>query len=250
MRPEIWAALRLTVTLASITTVVLLPVGTALALWLAGSQSKAKDYVAAIVTMPLVLPPTVLGFYLLLGFGPFGPGGLLASTWGSRTLAFSFFGLVVASAIYSLPFMTQPLRIAFQSVGRDTIEAASTLGASPLQTFARVVAPLSVRGYLVAAVMTFAHTVGEFGVVLMIGGSIPGQTRVLSIELFSLVEQGAWTEAGAVAVTMAGFSLGALLLISAAPKLAGSIWPRSGGQRDDNAHRLAGYRFSGRPKSR
>jgi molybdate transport system permease protein len=203
---DIVEPVRLTLTLAAIVTALLLVVATPIAWWLARSTAAWKEVVAAIVSLPLVLPPTVLGFYLLLAFGPYGPGGLLAGLWGARTLAFSFEGLVIASVIYSLPFMVQPLRNAFEAFGDEPIEAAHTLGASPWQTFIRVAVPLARPGYLTGAVLTFAHTVGEFGVVLMIGGNIPGETRVLSVAIFNYVERGLWTDAHILAAGMVIFA--------------------------------------------
>jgi molybdate transport system permease protein len=159
-----------------------------------------------VTALPLVLPPTVLGFYLLLAFGPYGPGGALAGLWGARTLAFSFEGLVIGSLIYSLPFMVQPLRNAFEAFGEEPLEAAATLGATPWQTFTRIAVPLARAGYLSGAILTFAHTVGEFGVVLMIGGNIPGETKVLSIAIYDFVERLQWGEAHLVAGGMVAFS--------------------------------------------
>ena len=154
------------------------------------------------VALPLVLPPTVLGFYLLLALGPNGPGGWLAGLWGARTLAFSFTGLVIGSVFYSLPFMVQPLRNAFEAIGDDPLEAAATLGASNWQRFFRVAMPLARAGFITGAVLTFAHTIGEFGVVLMIGGNIPGQTKVLSIAIYDYVERLEWGSAHILAFGM------------------------------------------------
>jgi molybdate transport system permease protein len=203
---DIVTPVTLTLTLALIVTVLLLVVATPIAWWLAKSRAGWKEAVAAVVALPLVLPPTVLGFYLLLAFGPFGPGGALAGLWGARTLAFSFEGLVIASVIYSLPFMVQPLRNAFEAFGEEPLEAAATLGASNWQTFLRVAVPLARPGYLTGAVLTFAHTVGEFGVVLMIGGNIPGETRVLSVAIFNFVERGLWGDAHFLAAGMVVFA--------------------------------------------
>ena len=200
----------LTMALAAIVTLLLLVIATPIAWWLARSKSAWKEAVAAVVALPLVLPPTVLGFYLLIAFGPGGPGGLLAGLWGARTLAFSFEGLVIASVIYSLPFMVQPLRNAFEAFGKDPLEAAATLGASPWQIFLRVAVPLARPGYLTGAVLTFAHTVGEFGVVLMIGGNIPGETRVLSVAIFNYVERGLWGTAHVLAIGMVAFAFVAI----------------------------------------
>ena len=200
------SAIGLTLVLAASVTLVLLLVGSPLAWWLARSQWRGKEVVGAVVSLPLVLPPTVLGFYLLLALGPNGPGGFIAGLWGARTLAFSFGGLVIGGAIASLPFMVQPLRNAFEAIDRDVMEAADTLGASSQQRFWRVVLPLAKPGYLVGAIMAFAHTMGEFGVVLMIGGNIPGQTKVLSIAIYDFVERLEWEKAHVVAGSMVVFA--------------------------------------------
>jgi molybdate transport system permease protein len=178
----------LTLRLGLVTVLILLVIGTPLAWWLSRTRSRAKAAVEAIVAMPIVLPPTVVGFYLLILLGPNGAiGGFWVRLTG-ETLTFSFAGLVIASIVYSLPFVVQPLQNAFESFGRRYLEAAATLGAKPLDAFATVVLPLSVRGYLTATVMGFAHTLGEFGVVLMVGGNIPGSTRVISIAIYDHVE--------------------------------------------------------------
>jgi molybdate transport system permease protein len=203
---ELWSPIRLTLALATITTVLLLLIGTPIAWWLARSKAFWKEAVAAIVAMPLVLPPTVLGFYLLLAFGPQGPGGWVASFWGGRTLAFTFEGLVIASVIYSMPFVVQPLRNAFEAFGERPLEVAATLRASPWDAFWSVAVPLARPGFMAAAVLGFAHTIGEFGVVLMIGGNIPGQTKVLSVAIYDFVETQRWTEAHILAAGMVVFS--------------------------------------------
>ncbi len=200
------SAVLLTLALAASVTVALLVIGSPLAWWLARSQWRGKEVVGAVVSLPLVLPPTVLGFYLLLALGPNGPGGIIAGFWGARTLAFSFGGLVIGAAIASLPFMVQPLRNAFAAIDVDVMEAADTLGASARQRFVRVVLPLAMPGYLVGAIMAFAHTMGEFGVVLMIGGNIPGQTKVLSIAIYDFVERLEWEKAHVVAGSMVVFA--------------------------------------------
>ena len=214
----VWSAVMLSLVLASITTAILLAVATPIAWWLVRSAWRGKEAVAAIVSLPLVLPPTVLGFYLLLLFGPYGPGGALAGLWGGRTLAFSFPGLVIGSVIYSLPFMVQPLRNAFEAIGDEPLEAAATLGASSAQRFWRVAVPLGRSGYLAGAILTFAHTVGEFGVVLMIGGNIPGQTKVLSIAIYDAVEQLNWGEAHILAIGMVIFAFVAISLMTLADR--------------------------------
>jgi molybdate transport system permease protein len=195
----------LTLALALCVTAILVLLATPLSWWLSQGRGHGRDAVGAIVTLPLVLPPTVLGFYLLLALGPFGPGGALASLWGARTLAFSFPGLVIGAVIASLPFMVQPLRNAFAAIEPEVLEVADTLGASHRQRFWRVVLPLARPGYLVGAIMAFAHTMGEFGVVLMIGGNIPGQTKVLSIAIYDFVERLQWTEAHILAAAMVLF---------------------------------------------
>jgi molybdate transport system permease protein len=192
---ELWPPIRLTLELAAITTMLLLIVGTPIAWWLARSRAVWKEAVAAVVALPLVLPPTVLGFYLLIFLGPDGPGGALASLWGARTLAFTFEGLVIGSVIYSMPFVVQPIRNAFEAFGERPLEAAAMLRASPWDAFFSVALPLARPGIMTGAVLGFAHTVGEFGVVLMIGGNIPGKTKVLSIAIFDYVETLQWTPA-------------------------------------------------------
>ena len=203
---DIWTPVSLTLTLATINTLILLVVGTPIAWWLARSRSRYRELAGAIVAMPLVLPPTVLGFYLLIALGPNGPGGWIAGFWGGRTLAFSFTGLVIGSMLYSLPFLVQPLRNGFATIGDDPLEVASSLGASNWQRFWRVALPLARPGYITGAVMTFAHTVGEFGVVLMIGGNIPGQTKVIAIALYDHVERLQWAEAHVIALGMVIFA--------------------------------------------
>jgi molybdate transport system permease protein len=197
----------LTLTLASLTMIVLIFVGVPIAWGLSRWRWSGREVVAAVITLPLVLPPTVLGFYLLLLLGPSGPGGALASLWGARTLAFSFPGLVFGSVIYSLPFMVQPVRNAFEAMGERPLEVAATLRAGPWDRFFTVALPLARAGIVSGAVLSFAHTVGEFGVVLMIGGNIPGKTKVLSLAMYDYVEGLQWTEAHIVAGGMVVFSL-------------------------------------------
>jgi molybdate transport system permease protein len=206
-------ALWLTVRLAGIVTLILLVIGTPIAWWLARTKAWWKGPVGAVVALPLVLPPSVLGFYLLLTMGPNGPIGRLTETLGIGLLPFTFWGLVIASIIYSLPFMVQPLQTAFESIGKRPLEVAATLRASPLDAFFSVAAPLALPGYLTASMLTFAHTVGEFGVVLMIGGSIPGVTRVASVQIYDYVEALEYSQAHTLAATMLIFSFVVLLVL-------------------------------------
>jgi len=195
-------ALWLTLRLAALTSLILLVVATPLALWLARSRSRLVPWVESLVTLPLVLPPTVLGFYLLLLLGREGPVGKWLASLGAEPLVFSFRGILVGSLIYSLPFVVQPVQGAFQAVGPRMLEAAYTLRASPLSTFFTVVLPLAKRGFLVGAALSFAHTLGEFGVVLMLGGSIPGRTETASIAIFSHVEAMDYASAHALSATL------------------------------------------------
>ncbi|MES9955532.1 MAG: molybdate ABC transporter permease subunit [Sedimenticola sp.] len=181
-------ALVITLKLAGVTTLILLLLGTPFAWWLARSRWRFKFLIEAIVALPLVLPPTVLGFYLLVALGPHGPLGGMMQWLGGQSLAFTFTGLVIGSVFYSMPFVVQPLQDAFSAIGRRPMEVAATLGASPLDRFFTVAIPLARPGFLTAAVLGFAHTLGEFGVVLMIGGNIPGETQVLSIAIYDHVE--------------------------------------------------------------
>ncbi|WP_431862020.1 molybdate ABC transporter permease subunit [Azospirillum sp.] len=222
---SIWQPILLTLKLASLTTVILLLIGTPLAWWLARSKAWWKEAVATVVALPLVLPPTVLGFYLLMLLGPNGPGGWLASLWGGRSLAFSFEGLLIGSILYSMPFVVQPIRNAFEAIGDRPLEAAATLRASPLDTFFTVAVPLARRGFLTGAVLGFAHTMGEFGVVLMIGGNIPGKTRVLSVAILDYVETLQWTEAHLLAGGMLVFSFAVILTMMTLEKRIGRAKP-------------------------
>lgn len=206
-------AITLTVRLSALVTVILLVVGTPIAWWLSRTQSWLKAPVSAIVALPLVLPPTVLGFYLLLAMGPHGFVGKLTASLGLGQLPFTFWGLVIASVFYSLPFMVQPLHNAFESIGRRPLEVAATLRASPLDAFFTIVVPMALPGFLTASVMSFAHTVGEFGVVLMIGGNMPGQTRVASVQIYDYVEATQYAEAHALSAIMLLFSFVVLLLL-------------------------------------
>ncbi|HEX4890437.1 MAG TPA: molybdate ABC transporter permease subunit [Alphaproteobacteria bacterium] len=207
-----WQAIWLTLQLAALTTLILVALGVPLAWWLARSRSMWVEPVAALVALPVVLPPTVLGFYLLVAMGPNGPFAPLLQSFGLRTLAFSFEGLVIGSVIYSLPFMVQPVRNAFQSIGDAPLEAAATLRASPLDAFFSVAVPMARGGILSGAILSFAHTIGEFGVVLMIGGNIPGETKTLSISIFDYVETMQWGAAHALSAGMLAFSFVVILL--------------------------------------
>ncbi|HRD96902.1 MAG TPA: molybdate ABC transporter permease subunit [Rubrivivax sp.] len=213
MTPADWSAIRITAALASITTLVLLVLGTPLAWWLARTRSRAKPFLAALVAMPLVLPPTVLGFYLLLLMGPQGPVGHLTQALGLGRLPFTFAGLVVASVIYSLPFVVQPLQQAFEAIPARLLEAAASLRAGPLDRFFSVALPLARPGFITASVLGFAHTVGEFGVVLMIGGNIPDRTRVLSVALYDHVEAHEFADAHRLAAGMVVFALVVLVTL-------------------------------------
>ena len=204
---------RLTAELAGLTTVLLLILATPIAWWLARSRRWWREPVAAIAALPIVLPPTVLGFYLLIALGPASPLMALLHPFGIRTLAFTFTGLVIGSVIYSLPFAVQPIRNAFEAIGERPLEVAATLRASPLDAFFNVELPLAGRGFLAAAILVFAHTVGEFGVVLMIGGSIPGKTEVLSIRIYEFVEALQFNEAHKLAAGLLVFAFLVMLSI-------------------------------------
>jgi molybdate transport system permease protein len=208
-------AIWLTIRLSSVVTAILLIVGTPIAWWLARSRSRMKGVLGAVVALPLVLPPSVLGFYLLLAMGPNGPVGHLTRALGIGALPFTFWGLVLASVFYSLPFMVQPLQNAFESIGDRPLEVAATLGASPLDAFFTVALPLAKPGFLTASILTFAHTVGEFGVVLMIGGNIPGVTRVASVQIYDHVEALEYGQAHNMAAVMLIFSFLVLLVLYA-----------------------------------
>ncbi len=201
------AALWLTLELAGVTTIILLLIGTPLAWWLARTRWRFKFLVEALVALPLVLPPTVLGFYLLITLSPGGVIGGTLNTLGLPALSFTFAGLVVGSVIYSLPFVVQPLQHAFTHIGSRPLEVAATLGATPLDTFFSVVLPLARRGYITAAVLGFAHTLGEFGVVLMIGGNIPGKTQLASMAIYDHVEALEYTQAHGLSACLLLLSL-------------------------------------------
>ena len=223
-----FTAIWLTAKLAGITTLVLMVLATPLAWWLAHSQHRLKPAVEAITAIPLVMPPTVLGFYLLILFSPDNAlGGLWVELTGS-TLAFSFTGLVIASLVYSLPFMVQPLTAAFAQIGRQPLETAATLGAKPWDAWRSTVLPMARSGYLTAAVLTFAHTVGEFGIVLMVGGNLAGETRVISIVIYESVETLNYGQAHALSAGLLVFSFSVLLCVYYSNRqLAPSLLPRS-----------------------
>jgi len=223
LSPDIWVAVRLTIELATVTTVILLLVGTPIAWWLARSRARWKEVAATIVALPLVLPPTVLGFYLLVALGPNGPGGAIAGLWGARTLAFSFLGLVIGSVVYSMPFVVQPIRNAFAAMGDRPLEVAATLRASPMRAFWTVAVPLARPGFLTGAVLGFAHTVGEFGIVLMIGGNIPGKTKVLSVAIYDYVETSQWREASILAAGMVLFAFAVIFVMTSIEKRAARV---------------------------
>ena len=208
-----WSAIRLTAELAVVTTLLLLVLGTPVAWWLARTRSRSKPVWAALVAMPLVLPPSVLGFYLLLLMGPQGPVGQFTQALGLGRLPFTFAGLVVASVLYSMPFVVQPLQQAFEAVPERALEAAATLRAGPWDRFFTVALPLARPGFITASVLGFAHTVGEFGVVLMMGGNIPGQTRVMSVAIYDHVEAAEYADAHRLAAAMVAFALTVLVAL-------------------------------------
>ena len=208
-----FAAIWLTLRLATVVTLLLLVFGTPLAWWLARTHSRLRHAVGAVVALPLVLPPTVIGFYLLLAMGPDGPLGKLTGALGLGTLAFTFTGLVIASVFYSLPFVVQPLQNAFEAIGERPLEVAATLRAGPWDTFWSVVVPLARPGFVTGAILGFAHTIGEFGVVLMIGGNIPDKTRVVSTQIYDHVEAMEYTQAHWLAGGMLVFSFVVLLVL-------------------------------------
>ena len=208
---DLASAIHVTVLLATVTTLSLLGIATPIGWWLSRNRSLFKDIITAVIALPIVLPPTVLGFYLLIAMGPKSPLMVLLHPFGIRTLNFSFAGLVIGSIIYSLPFAVQPIRNAFESLGQRPFDVAATLGASPLDTFFTVALPMARKGFLTAALLVFAHTVGEFGVVLMIGGAIPGKTEVVSIRIWQLVEQLDWPNAHRLAGGLLIFAFCVLL---------------------------------------
>lgn len=222
---ETWQAVWLTLKLASMTTALLLVLATPLAWWLARTASPWRAPVGALVSLPLVLPPTVLGFYLLVALGPHGPLGAITQALGWGLLSFTFSGLLIGSVVYSLPFAVQPLQHAFEAMGDRPMEVAATLRASPLDAFLTVALPLARPGFVTAAVLSFAHTVGEFGVVLMMGGNIPGQTRVVSTLIYGHVEAMEYPQAHALAAAMLLFSFVVLLGLSLVNHRRGRILP-------------------------
>ena len=207
------ASIGLTVRLALVTTLLLFVIGVPLAWWLATTRSRTKPFLEALTALPLVLPPTVIGFYLLILLNPDAPVGRFWVSLTGDTLTFSFSGLVVASVIYSLPFMVQPLQTAFERVGHGQLDAAAGLGAGPLDRFLNVAVPLSARGFVTAGVLTFVHTIGEFGVVLMVGGNIPQRTRVVSIALYDRVETLDYASAHMLAAGLVGVSFAVLAVV-------------------------------------
>jgi molybdate transport system permease protein len=206
-------AIWLTIKLAFTVTIILLIIGTPIAVWLAKTKSWLRGPINAIVALPLVLPPTVLGFYLLIAMGPEGPIGELTEQLGLGLLPFTFWGLVIASLFYSLPFVVQPIQNAVEAIGNKPLEAAATLHSTPIDTFFHVILPLARPGFISAAILGFAHTVGEFGIVLMIGGNIPAETKVVSIQIYDQVEALEYAGAHRLSAIMLGFSFIALLLL-------------------------------------
>ena len=221
--PDSWQAIWLTIQLATLTTIILLVIATPLAWWLSQTESRWRAPIGALVTLPLVLPPTVLGFYILIFLGPNGWIGMLTQSLGMGLLSFSFTGLLIGSIIFSLPFAVQPIQYAFEAIGKRPMEVAATLRAKPLDAFFNVALPLAKPGLLTATVLSFAHTVGEFGVVLMIGGNIPGETRVVSTQIFGHVEATEYTQAHWLSAGMVVFSFGVLLALSGLKKRADRV---------------------------
>lgn len=221
LTPDLWQPIRLTLELAGLTTVLLLIIGTPIAWWLARSTSRLKEVVATVVALPLVLPPTVLGFYLLIILGPDGLGGMFGGLMGVRTFAFTFEGLVFGSVLYSMPFVVQPIRNSFEAIGNRPLEVAATLRASPLDRFITVAIPMAKPGFLTGAVLGFAHTVGEFGVILMIGGNIPGKTKVLSVAIYDFVETLQWQKAHILSAGMLVFAFLVILSVSLLARRSG-----------------------------
>lgn len=222
---EALQAIRLTVELATLTSIILLVIATPIAWWLSCTSSRWRAPISALVTLPLVLPPSVLGFYLLVAMGPDGPLGRLTLSLGWGTLSFTFTGLLIGSIIFSLPFAVQPIQHAFESVGQRPMEVAATLRARPLDAFFSVALPLARPGLITAAILSFAHTVGEFGVVLMIGGNIPGKTRVVSTQIYGHVEAIEYAQAHWLAGGMVLLSFAVLLALSLMKRRLGRVMP-------------------------
>ena len=223
--PDAWQAIGLTLQLATATTVVLLLIATPLAWWLSQTKSSLRAPIGALVTLPLVLPPTVLGFYILIVLGPEGLIGEITQALGLGLMSFSFSGLLIGSVIFSLPFAVQPIQYAFEAIGRRPMEVAATLRARPIDAFFSVALPLAKPGLLTATVLTFAHTVGEFGVVLMIGGNIPGETRVVSTQIYGHVEAMEYRQAHGLAAGMVLFSFVVLITLARLKKRTDRILP-------------------------
>jgi len=223
--PEAWQAIALTLKLATLTTALLLLIATPLAWWLSQTRSPWRTPISALVMLPLVLPPTVLGFYILVLLGPHGWVGQLTQAVGLGVLSFSFTGLLIGSIVFSLPFAVQPIQYAFEAMGTRPMEVAATLRASPLDAFFAVALPLAKPGLLTATVLSFAHTVGEFGVVLMIGGNIPGQTRVVSTQLYGHVEAMEYAQAHWLAAGMLVFAFAVLVALARLKKRSDKGWP-------------------------
>ena len=223
-----WAAIGLTVQLAGVVTALLLVIGTPIAWWLAHTRSRLKAAVSAVVALPLVLPPTVLGFYLLAAMGPQGPVGRVTEALGLGTLAFTFTGLVIGSLFYSLPFVVQPIQNAIAAIGARPLEAAATLRAGPWDRFFTIVLPQAKAGFITAAILGFAHTVGEFGVVLMIGGNIPGETRVVSVQIYDHVEALDYARAHVLSAGMLVFSFVTLLATYSFQRQRNALFVRGG----------------------
>jgi len=223
--PDAWQAIGLTLELATATTVVLLLIATPLAWWLSQTESSLRAPIGALVTLPLVLPPTVLGFYILILLGPEGLIGEITQTLGLGLMSFSFSGLLIGSVIFSLPFAVQPIQYAFEAIGRRPMEVAATLRARPIDAFFSVALPLAKPGLLTATVLTFAHTVGEFGVVLMIGGNIPGETRVVSTQIYGHVEAMEYRQAHGLAAGMVMFSFVVLIALARLKKRSDRVLP-------------------------
>ena len=225
LNKDAWDAICLTLELAACTTVILLVLATPLAWWLAQTQSKWRAPISALATLPLVLPPSVLGFYLLVAMGPHGPLGQLTQALGWGVLSFTFTGLLIGSVIFSLPFAVQPMQNSFEAIGKRPMEVAFTLGAGPIDAFFSVALPLARPGLLTAAILSFSHTVGEFGVVLMIGGNIPDKTRVVSTQIYGHVEAMEYAQAHWLAAGMLVFSFSVLLALSLLRKRIGQVLP-------------------------